>query len=95
MKPIVVRGRILAGGAVPAVCAPLVARDAPGLLAEASAVAALGPDLIEWRVDFFEAIARPQEVVALAAQIKQAAGGLPLLFTRRSAHEGGQPIALD
>ncbi|AEG92013.1 Candidate 3-dehydroquinate dehydratase [Ramlibacter tataouinensis TTB310] len=76
-------------------CAPLVAHDAPGLLAEAAAVAALGPDLLEWRVDFFEGIARTGEVVELASAIKRAAGGLPLLFTRRSAREGGQPIALD
>lgn len=94
MKPILVAGQPLAGGMRPAVCAPLVARDRAGLLAEAKDLAALGPDLLEWRVDFFEGIARTNEVVALAREIRGATR-LPLLFTRRSAREGGQAIPLD
>jgi 3-dehydroquinate dehydratase-1 len=49
------------------------------------------PDLIEWRVDFFEGLQRRDEVVALAIELRRAAG-VPLLFTRRSIREGGQPI---
>jgi 3-dehydroquinate dehydratase-1 len=93
MKPITVRGRPLAAGALPAVCVPLVARTGPALLAEAAAVAAKAPDLIEWRVDFFEGIGSHDEVTALAQRIKQASGGIPLLFTRRSLREGGEPVA--
>jgi 3-dehydroquinate dehydratase-1 len=93
MKPILVAGKPLAKGAVPAVCAPLVSRDRAALLAEALAVAAKGPDLLEWRVDFYEGIANTDQVVALTREIREATG-LPLLFTRRSAREGGQPIAL-
>lgn len=94
MKPITLRGRPLAGGALPAVCVPLVGRSADALLAEAAAAAAKAPDLLEWRVDFFEGIGSPGEVVALAARLRQAAGPLPLLFTRRSTREGGQPTGL-
>mgnify|MGYP003576658654 CR=1 FL=1 len=93
--PIVVHGRPLAQGRLPAVCVPLVARTADALLAEAAAAAAQGPDLLEWRVDFFEGAARSDEVVARASRLRQAASGLPLLFTRRSPDEGGQPAALD
>lgn len=93
MKPILVAGKPLADGVTPAVCAPLVARERPALLAEAVAVAAKAPDLIEWRVDFFEGIARTAEVVELAREIRVATR-LPLLFTRRSVREGGQPIEL-
>lgn len=81
-------------GKFPLVCAPLVARERNALLAEAAAVAARGPDVLEWRVDFFEGIGRPAEVAELAGLLKQAAGGLPLLFTRRSAREGGERIAI-
>lgn len=95
MKPIVLRGTPLAGGALPAVCIPLVGRTTEALLAEAAAAGAQAPDLLEWRVDFFEGIARTAEVVALAQQLRRQAGGRPLLFTRRSLREGGQPIALD
>src|SRR5206468_2278909 len=76
------------------VCVPLVARTVAGLLAEAQAVVAMAPDLIEWRVDFFEGIADTAGVVALSRRLKAAAGAVPLLFTRRSAREGGEPVAI-
>lgn len=94
MRPLTLRGQPLAGGALPAVCIPLVARTADGLLAEAAAAAAQRPDLLEWRVDHFEGIAATNDVVALAGEIRRHGGGLPLLFTRRAAVEGGQPVAL-
>lgn len=78
----------------PAVCAPLVATTADALLAEATKVGARRPDLLEWRVDFFEGIADTKSVVELAGRLRHAAGGLPLLFTRRSAREGGQAVAI-
>lgn len=93
-QPIVIRGQPLAAGRLPAVCAPLVARTAEALVAEAAAVAALRPDLLEWRVDFFERIADTQQVLAAARAVRQAAGGIPVLFTRRAQWEGGQAIAL-
>ena len=93
MKPIVLHGKPLAGGALPAVCVPLVGRDADALLAEVAAVAADPPDLLEWRVDFFAAASDTAHVVDTAARIRQSAG-VPLLFTRRSQREGGQPMAL-
>lgn len=93
--PIELNGKPLAGGRLPAVCVPLVGRGADALADEARAAAALGPDLLEWRVDFFEGIAEPARVLAVAARIREAAGGVPVLFTRRSQREGGQPIAVD
>ncbi len=94
MRPITLQGRPLAGGRLPAVCVPLVAHTADALLAEAAAAAAAGPDLLEWRVDFFDAIADTAAVVAVARALRHATG-LPLLFTRRSQREGGQAIPLD
>jgi 3-dehydroquinate dehydratase-1 len=91
-RPIVVRGQPLA---YPAVCAPLVARTSEALVAECAAVAAKRPDLLEWRVDFFEGIGDARRVIEVARQLKDAAGGLPVLFTRRSAREGGERIAID
>jgi 3-dehydroquinate dehydratase-1 len=94
VKPILVQGRPLAGGHLPAVCAPLVASDRASLLAEAAAVAAKRPDLIEWRVDFFQGHERAQEMAALSRELRDTTG-LPILFTHRSAREGGQPSPLD
>ncbi len=79
---------------MPAICAPLVARTHEALLLETRAVAAKKPDLLEWRVDFFQGIGDTNTVVETAAQIKMAADGIPLIFTRRSSVEGGQEIPL-
>jgi 3-dehydroquinate dehydratase I len=92
--PIVIRGKPLAAGRLPAVCAPLVARTIEALAAEAAAVAALRPDLLEWRVDFFQPIADTAQVLAAARAVQQAAGDIPVLFTRRAQREGGQAIPL-
>ena len=94
-RPLFVRGVPLADGRLPAVCAPLVARTLAELVAETRAVAAKKPDLLEWRVDFFGAIADGRQVVAAAEAVRDAAAGIPILFTRRAQREGGQPIALD
>jgi 3-dehydroquinate dehydratase I len=90
-RPICVHGRALP---YPAVCAPLVARTADALVQECTSVAAKQPDIIEWRVDFFDGIGNVQRVVETAGRIKQAAGAIPVLFTRRSAREGGEKIAI-
>lgn len=93
-RAITLGGRPLAGGRLPAICAPLVARTRQALAAETAAVAAKRPDLLEWRVDFLEAIADTAEVLACARAVRAAAAGLPILFTRRAQREGGQPISL-
>lgn len=79
--------------AYPAICAPLVARTQAALAQEAADVAAKQPDLLEWRVDFFEGLADAKAVAAALESIHAASGGLALLFTRRSSKEGGEPIA--
>ncbi len=94
-KPLILNGRPIGGGKEPLVCMPLVAKTESALLHELSIVSAKAPDLIEWRVDFFEGIADTPRVLALAAQIAQAAAGIPIIFTRRSIREGGEKIALN
>lgn len=93
-KAIELNGKPLGSGRFPAICAPLVGRTRDALLAEAAIVAAKQPDLLEWRVDFYEQMADTTAVIGLAREIKQAAKGIPLLFTRRSSKEGGEKIAL-
>jgi 3-dehydroquinate dehydratase-1 len=94
-KLIHLRGKPIAGGALPLICTPLVGRTTDAILAELAAVLPKKPDLIEWRVDFFEGIADTALVVETARALKASAGTIPILFTRRSNREGGQKIALD
>jgi 3-dehydroquinate dehydratase I len=93
-KAITLRGKPLGGARFPAICAPLVGRTRDALLAETATVAGKKPDLIEWRVDFFDRIEDAKAVAGLAGLIKAAAQGIPILFTCRSSREGGEKIAL-
>jgi 3-dehydroquinate dehydratase-1 len=94
-KPITLNGKPLGSGRFPTLCTPLVGRTQEQLLAELALVCPKQPDLLEWRVDFFTAIGDTAAVLATAAAIRAAAGGIPVLFTRRSIREGGEPIALN
>lgn len=89
-RPLALRGAPLP---FPAVCAPLVARTGASLLAECAAVSAKRPDLLEWRIDFFEGLRDAAEVARVARELKACSQGLPLLLTRRHAREGGEAIA--
>ena len=93
-KPIKLHGKPVAGGKFPLICTPLVGGTRDAILAEAQVVLAKKPDILEWRVDFFDNIADTPAVIELAAHIKEMAGDTALLFTRRSVREGGEKIAL-
>ncbi len=93
-KPIELHGQAVAGGKFPLICTPLVGRTRELILGEVDVVLAKKPDVLEWRVDFFDGIANAADVVSVAGAIKTLTGGVPLLFTRRSIHEGGEKIAL-
>lgn len=94
MKPISIRGRPAAGGRLPLICVPLVAADRAALLAEAAVAAAARPDIVEWRVDHYRGIADAAAVVDGARALRRALADVPILFTCRSAAEGGNPIPL-
>jgi 3-dehydroquinate dehydratase-1 len=93
-KSIEVGGRPVAGGATPAICTPLVGRTREDVLAELAAVLPKQPDVIEWRVDFFSGIGDTTLVIETARALKAGAQGIPILFTRRSATEGGERVGL-
>jgi len=81
--------------ATPLICTPLVGKTREHVLAEAASVVAKRPDVIEWRVDFFEAIGDTQAVLDTARALRSAVGKLPIMFTRRSVREGGERIPID
>lgn len=94
-KPIELNGQPIAGGKFPLICTPLVGRTLDKIMAELAVVLPKKPDVLEWRVDFFEQIGDAAAVIAAAVAIKKEAGNIPLLFTRRSTIEGGEKIALN
>lgn len=76
----------------PLICLPVVGTTEAGILTELVENLAKGPDLIEWRADFFDSIADAKQVLALAGRFKNMAGDIPVIFTIRSPQEGGQFI---
>jgi 3-dehydroquinate dehydratase-1 len=93
-KIIAARG-IALGGETPLICTPIVGRTRQRILAEAASVITKAPDVIEWRVDFFGAIGDSAAVLDVARALRAAAGERPVIFTRRSIKEGGEPVAID
>ncbi len=89
-----VHGKPLGDGALPIIITPLVGRTQEGIVDEVAAIVPKKPDLLEWRVDFFEAIDDTQAVITAARAIRDRAGGIPVLLTRRNVTEGGQPIPI-
>lgn len=94
-RPISLKNATLSADKEPLACAPLVGTTEEAVLREVAAIVAKRPDLLEWRVDFFSGIADTARVVALGRAIRDQAAGIPIIFTRRSIHEGGTPIPLD
>jgi 3-dehydroquinate dehydratase-1 len=92
-KIIDIRGRKL-GGESPLICSPLVGRTHKRIVEEAATVAAKAPDVIEWRVDYFEAIGDIAAVLETGRALRAAVGDAPIIFTRRSIKEGGEPIGI-
>lgn len=90
-----VQGKPLGGGTLPIIITPLVGKTRAEVLDEVAAIVPKKPDLLEWRIDFFQAIGDIPAVIDTALAIRQAVGGVPVLLTRRNVTEGGQPLTID
>lgn len=83
-----IKGRII-GGSKPNICVPLVALDLDGLLAEAANVPDIKPDIVEWRVDYFNEVEDFRGVREALVRLREVIPGYPLIFTCRDQKEGG------
>ena len=80
---------------MPVIITPLVGKTRAAILEEVAFIVPKKPDLLEWRIDFFEAIGDIPAVIETALAIREAAAGIPVLLTRRNVTEGGQPLTID
>ena len=81
---------LVIGEGVPKICVPLVGHTQEALEREAARLAAVKPDLVEWRVDFFHGVSDIGKVSAMLGMISNLLQDIPLLFTFRSKEEGGE-----
>jgi 3-dehydroquinate dehydratase-1 len=88
-KTITVKGLIIGEGA-PKICVPMVGGTVTELLEEASFLKSVDLDVVEWRVDFFEHVEDLEKVKEALNAIRSILHNTPLVFTFRSAKEGGE-----
>lgn len=86
MQPVEVRNLVLGQGR-PKTIVPIIARDAEAVLAAAQRIGASSAGICEWRFDYFGLDANLEQ---LLTDVNQALGDKPLLFTVRTAEQGGQ-----
>ena len=87
-RAVVLKDVVLGEGRVK-VIVPITGRTEEELVAQASELARHELDLVEWRVDFFERALDVDAVLAVGARVVEALAGKPVLFTFRTAGEGG------
>ena len=81
---------VIIGEGIPKICVPIMGTTTAELKQEAEALKSRAPDLVEWRTDFFEQVEDIEEVRVALKEIRSVIQDLPLIFTFRSAKEGGQ-----
>jgi len=89
MKKIVKLKNVTIGEGLPKICIPMLGETIPELLEEAEILKDLDYDVLEWRVDFFKDVTNIDEVKQALQVIREVVGEKPIIFTFRTAKEGG------
>lgn len=89
MRTVQVKNVVIGQGA-PKICVPIVGRTKEDIIAEAFRMQALPADVVEWRVDWFEGADSIEKILDTLHGLVPALQGKPLLFTFRTAREGGE-----
>ena len=85
---------VLSMNKMPNICTPLTGKTKQEILDQLETIIPQSPDLIEWRADFFSELSNKEMTLALIQELKQKTD-IPLLFTIRAEHEGGEKITLN
>ncbi|BAC15198.1 3-dehydroquinate dehydratase [Oceanobacillus iheyensis HTE831] len=78
---------------IPYICTPITGKSKEEIITELHSLILEEPDLIEWRLDYFDSISDTTEVLSTLKQLTSASS-IPLLVTIRSEKEGGENIPL-
>lgn len=89
MQTVTVKDVTLGEGAVK-VIVPITGTTTEQIVEQGARLAEHDLDLVEWRVDFFEGVTDTEQVLDAARQLAGVLGGKPVIFTFRTADEGGQ-----
>lgn len=78
------------GAGIPKICVPIVGQTKEEIIAEAQTFHSIPADVAEWRADWFEGVFDCFQVLDVLQRLREALGEIPLLFTFRTAKEGGE-----
>ncbi|WP_087973877.1 type I 3-dehydroquinate dehydratase [Oceanobacillus rekensis] len=81
---------VVIGEGIPKICVPLVSKTLEQLKKEVIFLKQVEYDVLEWRVDFFEQVEDIEKVKVALDAIRDILPEAPLIFTFRSAKEGGE-----
>lgn len=80
---------LIIGEGTPKICVPITGVTKKEILTQAQQVFEAGPDLVEWRADFYEDIFEADQPEEVLDELSAVLGDIPILFTFRSSGEGG------
>ncbi|NVY96401.1 type I 3-dehydroquinate dehydratase [Lactobacillus sp. DCY120] len=89
-KKIVTLRRLQLGSGRPKIAVPLTGATDDDLLDQAQAALEQQPDILEWRLDFYSALQKAEQLAANGHKLRQLLGDIPLIVTLRSGPEGGK-----
>lgn len=89
MKTLKIRNLILGEG-IPKICVPIVGITKKEILDEAKSIYNLPVDMVEWRADCFKDISNHKNVLEVLCELRKTLQEMPILFTFRTAKEGGE-----
>ena len=84
-----VRG-VRIGEGIPKICVQIVGTTRDEILAAAKSFESVKKDVVEWRADWFEGVFDFAQVEAVLKELRRVLGNTPILFTFRTANEGGE-----
>lgn len=94
MNSVVVRN-VKIGAGKPKICVPVLGKTEEEILKSAKYVQSVGVDLIEWRADWYEHVDNFDKVEKILEELRKVVGETPILFTFRTAKEGGNKSISD
>lgn len=80
------------GDVMPKICAPITGAHVCDIIEEGRLICDSKADLVEWRVDFFEDALNTNEVLSALSKLKEQLGNMSILFSFRTAEEGGEKV---
>ena len=89
MNPVIVRGLSIGSG-MPKICVPIVGVTKEEIMDKTKLVLESSADLVEWRGDWYEDIFQIEKVAEVLKEMRNVLGNIPILFTFRTAKEGGE-----